>query len=264
MTGCDHPRRPGTEQRGRWLALTLILAFVLVGCTAGETGPSIGEPIGSTTANSRPPTTTTSGSGHAPATTSGQAPPTTSGKAPLTTSGQAPASTSGHTTATTSSGNSPLALDLGGPHLGSPVGNFPDELFGDVAVGTASPPHAFELRNPFDYTVTVEELPINEESFQLTQDHCTGTTLPGSGVCAFAVIFSPGGEGKAEALLGVEMTHMCTSNTYWPCSWVPPSNGIDTTKNFTREELSTGEVVFHWGAFVAELSGQGIPASPSS
>jgi hypothetical protein len=58
--------------------------------------------------------------------------------------------------------------------------------FGDVPVGTASPPHQVTIVNN-----SASDIKIFELQYKLEQDNCSNTTLAPGGSCTFAVSFAP-------------------------------------------------------------------------
>jgi hypothetical protein len=249
MNGHDHPRPTGARWPGRRLTL-LALAFVLAGCGGGgavSTGsPELGTPVSATSAGTG--TRVAGGSGNAGS----------QGTSPGTTSGATSAEDPG------------VAVQVGGPMLFVPNLNPRSESFGEVAVGAVSPPRSFQVRSPLPYPATVVALEPGDASFQLTEDRCTGATLPpnGSGGCTVTVTFSPRETGRTTAGIRARMTHTCTSDTYIPCSWTQEQiEAPGTAPNFTRVVLPSGQVKFEWTTGLdVFLVGQGTeaaePASP--
>jgi len=208
------------------------LALILAGCGGGG-GPVIGSPS---------PTDPTS---------SGNTGPTS-----------APTVTLSPTTA----GDPGVAIQVGGPSIGSP-GPGPIALsFGEVAIGATSAAQVAELQSLAGHAATVVGMRIEgDASFRLEDDRCSGTVLPpgGSGGCRFAVVFSPQRDGPAQAAIIVAMSHTCTAATYVPCSWDPQMwEGMAT--NFTREVLADGRVIFRWSSSGYRISGTGTTAGPST
>jgi hypothetical protein len=225
--------------------LTLfILAFALAGCGGGtDVGVMAGSPEVGVPA---PPATSGAGASRSGATGSGAA---ASGGSPAVT---AP---SNATVPPTSPGDAPVDIEVGGPSLDVPAVPPPTPLqsFGEVAVGTESAPRRFRLRSRFGNAVDVLALTIKGGgSFPLTEDHCTGATLPpgGSGGCAFAVVFRPRQEGAATGELLVRLTQRCTSDVDPPCA------------TGTRAALATGRVaLLARERTVARLVGHGTTAA---
>jgi hypothetical protein len=115
-----------------------------------------------------------------------------------------------------------------------------------------------EIRNPFGYAITVTAVSITESGFEVRGDGCSGTELAPSAGCSFGVVFRPQQPGPVKGIINVRLTHRCTSNTYFPCSWVPPEGGVSVSKNFERTELSNGQVVIEWPTFLhVTLVGEG-------
>jgi hypothetical protein len=123
------------------------------------------------------------------------------------------------------------------------------ESFGEVAVGAVSAPRSFQVRSPLAYPSTVVALDPGDASFQITENRCTGVTLPPSGAsgCTVTVTFSPRATGQTMAGATARMTHTCTSDTYIPCSWTTEQiDAPGTAPNFTRVVLPSGQVRFDW------------------
>jgi hypothetical protein len=247
MNRRDHPRPTGARRPGRRLIL-LALTVVLAGCGSGaDTAISTGSPEIGTPAS--PTTTAGSGAGVAP--------------------GSGNAASRGNPSATTSSptagGGPAVAVELGGPLLFTPSLLLSTEEFGEVAAGAASPPHTLQMRSPLEYRATIVALEPAGASFRISEDRCTGVTLPpaGSGACTIAVTFSPSEAGQATGGISIRMTHTCTSATHVPCSWTPEQiEAPGTAPNFTRVVLPGGEVRFDWTApLLVRLVGQGIDAA---
>jgi len=255
MNGRDHPHLTGARRPGRRLIL-LALTLALAGCGSGaDTAISTGSPETGALAP------TTAGSG---ATTPGgaPAPPTSIGPGSGGASGNA--ASQGNPSATTSSptdGGPAVAVELGGPLLFTPSLLLPSESFGEVAVGAASPPHRLQMRSSLEHPATIVALEPGGASFRISEDRCTGVTLPpaGSGTCTIAVTFSPSEAGQAMGGIRIRMTHTCTSDTYIPCNWTPERiQTPGTAPNFTRVVLPSGQVRFDWTRPLILLAGQGI------
>lgn len=248
MNGHDHPRPTGARWPGRRLTL-LGLAFVLAGCGGGgavSTGsPELGTPVSATSA----------GSGARVAGGSGNA--GSAGTSPGTTSGATSAEDPG------------VTVNVGGPMLFVPHLILRSESFGEVAVGAVSPPRGFQVRSQLPHPATVVALEPGDARFQITEDRCTGATLPpdGSGGCTVTVAFSPRETGQATTGMTVRMTHTCTSDGYIPCSWTPEQIAAPgTVPNFTRVVLPSGQVRFDWTTRLGvQLVGQGVgTAAPTT
>lgn len=173
------------------------------------------------------------------------------------------------TTAAPDAGSHPaVAVALGGPSLFTPHLVLSSESFGEVAVGATSEPHRLQVRSPLEYHATMVALEPGDASFSLSEDRCTGATLPpaGSGGCTIAVTFSPREAGRATGGITIRMTHTCTSDTYMPCSWTPEQIGAPgTAPNFTRVVLPSGQVRFDWTAGLhVMLVGEGTQAAEAT
>jgi len=224
------------------LALTLVLA----GCGSGaDTAISTGSPETGALA---------------PTTTAGTAaPPSSIG--PGSGAGSGNAASQGKPSTTPTADGPAVAVDLGGPLLFTPSLLLPTESFGEVAVGAASPPHRLQMRSSLEHPATIVALEPGGASFRISEDRCTGVTLPpaGSGTCTIAVTFSPSEAGQAMGGIRIRMTHTCTSDTYIPCNWTPERiQTPGTAPNFTRVVLPSGQVRFDWTRPLILLAGQGI------
>jgi hypothetical protein len=261
MNGRNHPQLSGAQRPGRWLAL-LTLVLVLAGCGGGEVGagsPDVGSPAPPTTGSMTP-------SGGTPSVTrsSDKAGPG-GGRSPGSGGTALQGTGSVTTVAATVGGDPAVAVELGGPELFAPEIKNPSESFGEVAVGAASPPHRFEVRFPLDYPVTVLAVKPGDPSFHLTEDGCTGTTLPagGAGGCIVAVTFNPVEAGEVMDGIIVRVGHTCISDTYEPCSWTPDQWEIEgADPNFTHIVLPSGQARFDWTTGLSVLLvGQGTGAT---
>jgi hypothetical protein len=267
----DHPRPSGERRRGRWLT-TLALALLLAGCTGGGGAVLPGGPDSG--AMTPPPTTI-------PDTTPSSTPAVPSsgsaGSGGRVTGGSNNAGSQGTSSRTTSgavaTGDPGIAVEVGGPMLFTPHLQLRSESFGEVTVGSVSAPRSFQVRSRLEYSSTVVALEPGDASFQITENHCTGMTLPpnGSGGCTLSVTFSPRETGQTIAGVIARMAHTCTSDTYRPCSWTPEQiEAPGTAPNFTRVVLPSGEVRFDWRTGLdMMLVGHGIeaaadPATPST
>jgi hypothetical protein len=233
MNRPDHPRPTGARRPGRQLIL-LPLALILAGCTGGGGGtdvdvltrsPAIEVPA--------PPATSGPGASGSGAAGSGAA---ASGGGPAVTAPSNP------TVPPTAPGDAPVDIEVGGPGLNIPAGPPPTTLqsFGEVAAGAESTPRRFRLRTRFGDAVEVLALTIDGDGgFSMTDDQCTGATLPpgGSGGCAFAVVFRPRQEGAAAGELLVRLTQ--------------PGSG----------QVATGRVAVATERTLARLVGHGITAA---
>jgi hypothetical protein len=248
--------------------MLLALAVGLAGCGGGDGGvttgsPEIGTPAARTTAGSG-----TTAPGAIPAVPSSVVPgsgTTEAGGSGNTASPGIPAVT---TPSTTVGGDPAVAVELGGPSLFIPHLQNPSESFGEVAVGADSPPHRLQVRSPLQYRATIVALEPGGASFRLSEDRCTGITLPpaGSGGCTITVTFSPREAGQALAGISIRMTHTCTSDTYVPCSWTPEQIAAPgTAPNFTRVVLPNGRARFEWTTGLGVLLvGQGAEAADTT
>jgi hypothetical protein len=250
MNRHDHPRPTGVRRPGRRLILfTLALTLALAGCAGGGGGtdggiqigsPEVGMPTAPTTSGQGASGSGASGSG---ASGSGQA---GSGGGPVVTAPSDPAAPP------TAPGDTPVDIEVGGPSLNVPANPPPTPLqsFGEVAVGTESVPRRFRLRSQLGDAVDVLALTIKGDGgFTLTDDQCTGATLPpaGSGGCAFAVVFRPPQQGAATGELLVRLT--------------PAGGGQVATGS--RAPLATGRVALAsaTGRTLARLVGRGTTAA---
>jgi hypothetical protein len=128
-------------------------------------------------------------------------------------------------------------------------------------VGTDSSRQIVELSSPFEYTVSVRDVVVGN-SFRIVDDGCTGSVLPVNGQCTFGVMFTPLEIGPARGIVTVSMSHICTSDQYFPCNWVPPPPGISIIKNFERVELPNGQVEISWQtALRSDFVGEGVLAT---
>jgi hypothetical protein len=173
------------------------------------------------------------------------------------------------TTASPGTGSDPaVAVELGGPSLFTLQRFDPSESFGEVAVGATSEPHRLQVRSSLEYQSTIVALEPGDASFRLSEDRCTGATLPpaGSGGCTIAVTFSPREAGRATGSITIRMTHTCTSDTYVPCSWTPEQiQAPGTAPNFTRVVLPSGRVRFDWRTVLhVMLVGDGTQAAEAT
>jgi hypothetical protein len=208
MNRHDHPRPTGARRPARRLILfTLALTLALAGCAGGGGGtdggiqigsPEVGVPAPPADSGSGASGSGASGSG---ASGSGQA---GSGGGPVVTAPSDPAAPP------TAPGDGPVDIEVGGPSLSIPAGPppAPPQSFGEVATGAESAPRRFRLRSGSGDAVEVLALTVNGDGgFSLTDNQCTGTTLPpgGSGGCAFAVVFRPHQEGAATGELLVRL-----------------------------------------------------------
>jgi hypothetical protein len=259
----DDPRLSGERRRGRRLTM-LALALVLAGCTGGggtvlPGGPDSGALTPSPTTI---PETTPGGTPAVPSSGSpGSGGRVTGGSGNAGSPGTSPGKTSG----AVATGDPGVAVEVGGPMLFTPHLRPRSESFGEVAVGAVSAPRSFQVRSPQEYPATVVTLEPGDPSFQITENRCTGVTLPpnGSGGCTLTVTFGPRETGQTIAGVTARMTHTCTSDTYIPCSWTPEQiEAPGTAPNFTRVVLPSGQVRFDWRAGLdAVLVGQGIEAA---
>ena len=246
----------------------LALALVLAACTGGgEEGTAV-SPGGPEIRVGDPAPTTVPGAtapGGTPAVpSSGSAGSGTGGSGNAGAQGTPSRTTSGATAA----GDPGVAVEVGGPMLFIPHLRPRSESFGDVEVGTVSAPRSFEVRSPLAYPATVVELEPSDVSFQITENRCTGVTLPpgGSDGCAVTITFSLRATGQTTAGVTARMTHTCASDTYIPCSWTPEQIAAPgTAPNFTRVVLADGQVRFDWSTILdARLVGQGTEAADPS
>jgi hypothetical protein len=141
-------------------------------------------------------------------------------------------------------------IEVGGPGLSIPAGPPPAPLqsFGEVATGAESAPRRFRLRSGFGDAVEVLALTVRGDGgFSLTDDQCTGATLPpgGSGGCAFAVVFRPPQQGAATAELLARLAQA--------------GGGQVTTGS--RAVLATGRVASATERTLARLVGHGTTAA---
>jgi hypothetical protein len=266
VRGLDHPHLPGPRRLGRRLTL-LALALVLTGCNGG--GGTV-VPGGPDSGAMTPPPTT------APGTTTGDTPAVPSsgsaGSADRVTGGSGNAGPQGTSPETTSGAavteDPGIAVAVGGPMLFIPNFSRRPESFGEVVVGGVSAPRSFQVRSPREYPATVVALESGDASFQITENRCTGVTLPpnGAGGCTLTVTFSPRETGQTIAGVTARMTHTCTSDTYIPCSWTPEQiEAPGTAPNFTRVVLPSGQVRFDWRAGLdVVLVGQGTQAAEAT
>jgi hypothetical protein len=200
MNRHDHPRPTGVRRPGRRLIL-FTLALALAGCGGGggtDGGIQIGSPEVGLPAPPADPGSGASGSG---ASGSGQA---GSGGGPVVTAPSDPAAPP------TAPGDAPVDIEVGGPSLSIPAGPppAPPQSFGEVATGAESAPRRFRLRSGSGDAVEVLALTIKGDGgFSLTDNQCTGATLPpgGPGDCAFAVVFRPQQQGVATGELLVRL-----------------------------------------------------------
>jgi hypothetical protein len=195
MNRHDHPRPTGVRRPARRLIL-FTLALALAGCAGGGGGTDGGIQIGSPDVGV-PASPTDSGSGASGSGASGSGQAGSGGGAP---SDAAPL---------TAPGDDPVDIEVGGPSLSIP-GPSPTlpQSFGEVATDAESAPRRFRLRSGSGDAVEIQALTIEGDGgFSLTDDQCTGATLPpgGSGGCVFAVVFRPGQQGAATGELLVRL-----------------------------------------------------------
>lgn len=243
MNGHDHSRLTGARRPGRWLTLS-ILALALAGCGDGTDvgvvpgSPDVGVPASPVTSGQGATGSGASGSGAAGgARASG-------GDADVT----APPNP---TAPPASADDAPVDIVLGGPTLGIPNNPpvTPLHSFGEVAVDAESA-RRFRLRSSSGGAVEVLALTVaGDDGFLLTDDACTGATLPpgGSGGCAFAVAFRPSQEGAATGELLVRLAR--------PCTAADPPCGAGT-----GAVLATGRLAVARERTVARLAGHGTTA----
>ena len=244
MNGHDHSRLTGARRPGRWLTLS-ILALALAGCGDGTDvgvvpgSPDVGVPASPVTSGQGTTGSGASGSGAAGgARASG-------GDADVT----APPNP---TALPASADDAPVDIVLGGPTLGIPNNPpvTPLHSFGEVAVDAESA-RRFRLRSSSGGAVEVLALTVaGDDGFLLTDDACTGATLPpgGSGGCAFAVAFRPSQEGAATGELLVRLAQRCGAGADPPCD---AGNGA---------VLATGRLAVARERTVARLAGHGTTA----
>jgi hypothetical protein len=266
----DDPRPVGPRRRGRWLTM-LALALALAGCTGDGDGGAAISPGGPEIRMGNPPPTTVPG-GTTPGGTPAVPSPGSPGSGGRVAGGSGNAGAEGTpsraTSGATAAGDPGVAVDVGGPMLFVPNLRPRSESFGEVAVGTVSDPRSFQVRSPLAYPSTVVALEPSDASFQITENGCTGVTLPpsGSGGCTVTVTFSPRASGETSAGITARMTHTCTADTYIPCSWtLEQIHAPGTAPNFTRVVLPSGQVRFDWTTTLdARLVGQGTEAADPS
>lgn len=111
--------------------------------------------------------------------------------------------------------------------------------------------------NP-DFTATITTVFIDSDSFSVTDDRCTGVLLAQDVSCTLEVIFNPRQVGLVRSSIIINLTHICMSDDYWPCSPLSPEDE-SYNKNFTRTEYSTGEIVIDWQESKGSLNGEGTP-----
>jgi hypothetical protein len=165
-----------------------------------------------------------------------------------------------------------LVLRLGGPDIelpmltrrtnscgNIPVDTLPTDSFERIPVGTVSKPHVIvlELDNAITCRVTVTNVHVDNASFLVTDDRCTGTNLSATASrrCTFGIVFKPRGAGQKTARITAMFTHVCTSNQYWPCNVnedeVPPDSKVSIKKN------ARGDKVIRWGNDLVNARGEG-------
>jgi hypothetical protein len=243
----DHSRLTGARRPGRWLTLSILaLAIALAGCGGGTdtvvvTGsPSVDVPVAPATSGPGASGSGASGSGAA-------------GGARASGGGADATAPPNPTAPPASADDAPVDIVLGGPTLGIPNNPpvTPLHSFGEVAVDAESA-RRFRLRSSSGGAVEVLALTVaGDDGFLLTDDACTGATLPpgGSGGCAFAVVFRPGQVGAATGELLVRLAR--------PCTAADPPCGAGT-----GAVLATGRVAAAQGqaVAVARLEGHGTTA----
>ena len=78
--------------------------------------------------------------------------------------------------------------------------------FGDVAIGTGTPPRTFTVTNIGATThaaISLVKVGSNAVDFTVVADGCTSTALPPGGSCTFGVTFTPSASGMATAQIQI-------------------------------------------------------------
>ncbi|GAA4972701.1 hypothetical protein GCM10025792_15220 [Pseudonocardia tropica] len=181
----------------------------------------------------------------APAEGGGGAPPETGG--PLSDEeakyapGLASPLESSDSGAFTGTGFTPVGPELGQPHT---VGF---ELFiGIAAPGSTSRPVRLTVSGFPMHSIEITEIGFragDSEQFLLTNDRCSGRTLPPGGTCTIDVTFAPTRGGDASASLSMSLRHVCTATNYFPCAWSDELEGQG--RDFERS-AEYGHTVITW------------------
>ena len=149
--------------------------------------------------------------------------------------------TSGPTSAT----SEPLAVQPGGPAVGSPPADRIVHAFGSVAVGSTSPPLVLVVTNPLAYPVEVRAVTMRSASFTIRDDACTTAVLQPRTTCRLTVVFAPTSAGDARSPVAARLRHVCTSSLYWPCN-AGESQIRAGVPGGARTVLPSGQVAVDW------------------
>jgi hypothetical protein len=149
--------------------------------------------------------------------------------------------TSGPTSATPES----LAVQPGGPAVGSPAEDRVVHAFGSVSVGSTSPPLLLAVTNPLAYPVEVRAVATRSTSFTIRDDACTTAVLQPRTTCRLTVVFAPTSAGDARSPVAVRLRQVCTSTVYWPCNAGEPQIRTGVPDG-ARTVLPSGQVAVDW------------------
>lgn len=153
----------------------------------------------------------------------------------------ADSSTSGSTRVTPE----PLAVQPGGPAVGSPAEDRVLHAFGPVPVGSTSPPLVLAVTNLLAYPVEVRAVATRSASFTIQDDACTTAVLQPRTTCHLAVVFVPTSAGDARSPIAVRLRQVCTSSVYWPCN-AAESRIQSGAPDGARTVLPSGQVAVDW------------------
>ncbi|GAA1384358.1 hypothetical protein GCM10009613_15120 [Pseudonocardia kongjuensis] len=101
-----------------------------------------------------------------------------------------------------------------------------------------------------DHEIVIVRVELTEDDpgerlqFTVADDGCSGQALPAGAECTFDVVFHPDRTGPAEAGLHLDLLHVCTAETYFPCE-PEPETGIETGRNFERQ-TSGDRTIIMW------------------
>lgn len=121
------------------------------------------------------------------------------------------------------------------------------ELFiGIAAPGSTSRPVRLTVSGFPMHSIEIAEIGFragDSEQFLLTNDRCSGRTLPPGGTCTIDVTFAPTRGGEASTSLSMSLRHVCTAMNYFPCAWSDELEGQG--RGFERS-TEDGPTVITW------------------
>jgi hypothetical protein len=139
----------------------------------------------------------------------------------------------------------PLAVQPGGPAVGTPAEDRVVHPFAPIPIGSTSPPLVLAVTNFLAYPVEVREVATRSASFTIRDDTCTTLVLRPRTTCRLTVVFAPTSAGDAQSPVTVRLRQFCTSSVYWPCNAEEPQIRTGVPDG-VRTILSSGQVAVDW------------------